>query len=89
MYDRDDYGLAMYTLDEGMTPREAADIVGCSRCAVAKWRQDGPPHTRGSASGRQLEVAEGRRKGSHMDVHKPPKKGPLADLTPDHMETPS
>ena len=86
MYDRDGYGSAMYALDEGMTPREAADIVRCSRCTVAKWRKDGPPHTRGSASKRQLEVAKGRRKRSEMDVHEPPKKGPLAGLAPDQIE---
>ena len=37
MYDREDVELALYALEEGMSTREAARLVGCSQTAVVDW----------------------------------------------------
>lgn len=46
MYDRDTVDLALYALEEGMTQREAAELVGASRTAVASWAAGRLPHRR-------------------------------------------
>lgn len=38
MYDRDNYELAMYALDEGMRASEVARVVSASRETVRRWR---------------------------------------------------
>ena len=46
MYDRDDVELALLALGEGMSPREAAELVGASRESVARWARGAVPHER-------------------------------------------
>jgi transposase InsO family protein len=46
MYDGDDVELAMLALEEGMSAREAAELVGCSAAAVRRWAAGGVPHER-------------------------------------------
>lgn len=46
MYDRDVVELALYALSEGYSPKEAAEICGASRRAVAAWGAGNVPHER-------------------------------------------
>lgn len=48
MYDRETVELALYTLEEGMTQREAAELCGDSRASVGFWAAGRVPHERGA-----------------------------------------
>ena len=45
MYDREDVELALYALEEGMTPREAAELVASRRQAITGARRTDPVET--------------------------------------------
>lgn len=87
MYDRETVELALYALDEGMTPSEAAGLVGASRQAVCRWRDGFVPHERGAGSDRQREAARAAAtRRSPMGLYDPPASGPLSGLAPDQIE---
>jgi transposase InsO family protein len=73
MYDREDVELALYALEEGMTPREAAELVGASRWTVCRWSRGSAPHPRASrpAGGARIPKRERRDRGKAGD-------GPMA-----------
>ena len=64
MFDRDDVELALLALEEGMSPGEAAELVGASRSAVRRWASGRVPHAR--PRGRMAGTA-GRREGGPVN----------------------
>lgn len=90
MYSREDVELALLALGEGMSKREAAELVGCGEDAVRAWAAGRLPH-----SFRPRErYREGARRGPRREeaamcargTYDPPATGPLAGLTPDQIE---
>lgn len=59
MYDRDVVEMALYALEEGCSPTEAAEIAGCSRQALYRWARGEVPHPR--AGRRRRRGGEGVR----------------------------
>ena len=45
MYGRDEVGLALYALEEGMGASGAAELVGCGVTAVREWSRGHLPHS--------------------------------------------
>ena len=45
MYDKDDVELALLAVEEGMSRREAAELVGCGETAVRNWLAGRLPHS--------------------------------------------
>ena len=45
MYSRDDVELALLAVGEGMSRREAAELVGCGETAVRNWVAGRLPHS--------------------------------------------
>lgn len=90
MYSREDVELALLALGEGMSKREAAELVGCGEDAVRAWAAGRLPH---SCRPRE-RYREGARRGPRREeadmcargTYDPPATGPLAGLTPDQIE---
>ena len=65
MYDREDVELALLALEEGMSVREAAELVGCGTTAVREWAAGRVPHAR---SGRRRRIGGERRRREEAPV---------------------
>ena len=50
MFDREDVELALYALEEGMTRREAGELVGASGQTVSRWAAGRVPHGRAAGA---------------------------------------
>jgi hypothetical protein len=64
MYGRDEVGLALYALEEGMGARGAAGLAGCGVTAVGEWSGGRLPHSVagcGSRRGGRARSRPGRR----------------------------
>ena len=86
MYDKDDVELALLAVEEGMSRREAAELVGCGETAVGNWLAGRLPHSCLPSARIQRE---GRTRGARMcprGVYDPPTTGPLAGLEPAQIE---
>ena len=64
MYDRDTVELALYAVEDGLSPREAAELAGCSAGAVRHWLAGRLPHERAGGCG---IVSGRRREGEPVD----------------------
>ena len=86
MYSKDDVELALLVVREGMSRREAAELVGCGEAAVRNWAADRLPRSCAPSS---RIPGEGQPEGARMcprGVYDPPATGPLAGLEPAQME---
>ena len=86
MYDKDDVELALLAVEEGMSRREAAELVGCGETAVGNWLAGRLPHSCLPSARIQRE---GRTRGARMcprGVYDPPTTGPLTGLEPAQIE---
>lgn len=87
MYSREDVELALLALGEGMSKREAAELVGCGEDTVRAWAAGRLPHScRPRERYREGARRGPRREGAAMcarGTYDPPATGPLAGLTPD------
>ena len=90
MYSREDVELALLALGEGMSKREAAELVGCGEDTVRAWAAGRLPHScRPRERYREGARRGPRREGAAMcarGTYDPPATGPLAGLTPDQIE---
>ena len=86
VYCRDDVELALLAVEEGMSRREAAEMVGCGETALRGWLAGRLPHS--CLPSARIEGKE-RREGASMcprGVYDPPARGPLAGLEPAQIE---
>ena len=64
MYDREDVELALLALEEGMTCREAGELVGARGPTVSRWASGRVPHER---AGRAKMAPRPRREEAPLD----------------------
>lgn len=100
MYSRDDVELALYALEDGMSAREAAELVGCGVSSVGEWSRGHLPHSvtgRGSLRAGRARAGAGRGEAVAMARSdeagdrdagpcEAPATGPLSGLSPDQVE---
>lgn len=65
MFGRDDVELALLALEEGMSRREAGELVGASRESVRRWAAGRVPHERAAKD--RMRGVERRREEAPLD----------------------